>query len=277
MRLGARNRLPIVPSRLRMSRLLESQRGFAASLLDAEVSSRARRWLAGDTALVTQRLAIYRVNMAASAAKALAAAYPALQQVVGDEFFDGLARAYLRAWPSACGNLYDYGGEFAAFLAEFPHAQSLPYLPDLARLEWLVHRAHGAADAKPWDPAGLMAVAAEAQGEIRFEWAAGIAVMNSVYPIAHIWTIHQPEYAGEFGVDWSVAERAMVARAGLRVTVMALKVGDAAFFIAALAGGSLDDAATAALNADPAFDLSALLVRAIASNLICGIATDKQD
>ena len=260
-----------------MSELLESQRGFAAALRDAEASSRTSRWLAGDSALVTQRLAFYRANMAASAAKALAAAYPVLQQVVGNEFFDGLARAYLRARPSTCGNLYDYGGEFAAFLAELPHAQSLPYLPDLARLEWLVHRAYGAADAKPWDPAGLMAVAPELQDEIRFEWAAGTAVMNSAYPIAHIWTIHQPEYAAEFAVDWSVAERALVARAGLRVTVMALEVGDAAFFIAALAGGSLDEAATAALNADPTFDLGALLARAIASNLICGIATDKQD
>jgi hypothetical protein len=259
-----------------MSELLESQRGFAAALRDAEASSRASRWLVGDATLMKERLAIYRANVAASAAKALTAAYPVLLQVVGNEFFNGLARAYLRAWPSTCGNLHGYGGEFAAFLAEFPHAQSLPYLADLARLEWQVHRAHGAADAKPWDAAGLTAVAPESQGEIRFDWAAGAAVIDSAYPIAHIWTIHQPEYAGEFAVDWSVAERVLVARAGFRVTVTALEVGDAAFLIAALAGGTLDDAATAALDADPAFDLGALLARVIASNLICGIATDKQ-
>jgi hypothetical protein len=259
-----------------MSELLESQRGFAAALRDAGASSRASRWLVGDATLMKQRLAIYRANVAASAAKALAAAYPVLLKVVGNEFFNGLARAYLRAWPSICGNLYDYGGEFAAFLDEFPHVQSLPYLADLARLEWQVHRAHGAADAKPWDPVGLTAVAPESQGEIRFEWAASAAVMSSVYPIAQIWTIHQPEYAGEFAVDWSVAERVLVARAGFRVTVTALEAGDAAFLIAALAGGTLDDAATAALDADPAFDLGVLLARVIASNLICGIATDKQ-
>jgi uncharacterized protein len=258
-----------------MSELLESQRDFAAALRDAEASSRTSRWLAGDAVLVTQRLAIYRANTAASAAKALAAAYAVLQQVVGKELFDGLVRAYLRVCPSTCGNLYDYGGEFAAFLAGQVRAQSLPYLPDLARLEWLVHRAYGAADAKPWDPAGLRAIVPELQEQIRFEWAAGTAVMNSAYPIARIWTIHQPEHAGEFAVDWSIAERALVARAGLRVTVTALAVGDAAFIIAALAGGSLGDATTAALSADPAFDLGALLARAMASNLICGIASDK--
>jgi hypothetical protein len=88
------------------------------------------------------------------------------------------ARAYLHAKPSTCGNLYAYGSGFAALLAQFPHAQSLPYLPNLARLEWLVHRAYGAADAKPWDPAGLIAVAPESQGEIRFEWAAGYAAFS---------------------------------------------------------------------------------------------------
>src|SRR5262245_35215898 len=187
MRLGGHDRSPMAPPRLHMSELLESQRSFAAALRDAEASSRASCRLVGDATLVTERLAIYRANMVASAAKALAAAYPVLLQVVGNEYFAGLVRAYVRAWPSICGNLYDYGAEFAAFLAEFPHAQSLPYLADLARLEWRVHRAHGAADAKPWDPVGLIAVAAESQGEIRFEWAAGTSVMNSAYPIAHIW------------------------------------------------------------------------------------------
>jgi hypothetical protein len=258
-----------------MSELLASQRGFAAALRDADGSSRVSRWLAGDAALVALRLAIYRANSAASAAKALAAAYPVLREVVGTEFFEGLARAYLRARPSTCGNLYEFGGEFAAFLSDFAHVQSLPYVPDLARLEWLVHRADGAADATPWDPAGLEAIAAESQGEIRFEWAAGTAVLSSAYPVARIWTIHQPEYRGDFSVDWSVAERVLVARAALRVTVLAVDAGQAAFFDASLAGGSLDDATAAALDADPAFDLGALLTCAVDSNLICAITQGK--
>jgi hypothetical protein len=260
-----------------VSDLLELQRGFAAALRDAEATSCAVRWLAGDADLVAQRLAIYRANGVASATKALTAAYPVLLQVVGEEFFNGLARAYLRERPSTCGNLDDYGGEFADFLAEFPHTQTLPYLPDLARLEWLVHRAYGAADARTWDPADLMAIAPERQGEIRFEWAAGTAMTISPYPVAHIWSIHQPEHAGDFAVDWTVAERALVARAGWRVTVTTLGPGDAAFYTSALAGGTLDDAAAAALNADPEFDLGALLAAAIASNRICAIATGEKE
>jgi hypothetical protein len=257
-----------------MADLLEIQRDFAAALRNLDASSGARRWLAGNAALVEQRLAIYRANTAASAVKALSFAYPVVGQVVGEEFFEGLARAYHRATPSTSGDLFDYGGDFGAFLAAFPHARSLPYLPDLARLEWLVHRAYGARAARPWDPAALTSVAPEQQGMIRFDWAPGTAVIDSAFPLAHVWNIHQPGYAGDFSVDWSVCEQVLVAREGLRVTVHALGPGDAAFIAGALAGATLDTAATAALEADAGFDLGAILSRAVASNLICGLSID---
>jgi hypothetical protein len=263
-----------------MSDLLACQRDVAAALRDAGdagASVQATRWLAGDATLAAQRLAIYRANVAANADKALSGAYPVLRQLVGEEFFGGLARVYQRATPSCSGNLYDYGGEFADFLASFEHAQSLPYLADLARLEWRVHRAYGAADAEPWDAAALLAVAPERQGEVRFEWAAGTAIVHSAYPIVQIWAIHQPGHAGEFAVDGSRGECALVARDGMRVSVTALADADAAFFSIALAGGTLAAASTAALSADPGLDLGALLARAIASHLICDIAHGKED
>lgn len=259
-----------------MTELLAIQRDFAAALADGDAAPRAAQRLRGDGARIAQGLAIYRANAAAAAVKALSAAYPVIRQVVGDEFFDGLARIYERAVPSRSGNLDDFGGDFAAFLAHFPHVQALPYLPDLARLEWLVHRAASAADAKPWNPAGLMAVAPELQGTIRFAWAAGTASIGSAHPLARIWTIHQPDHGGDFAVDWEVAENVLVARAGLQVTVTALDRADAEFFAAALAGATLAAAAGAALDADRAFDLGAVLARAIASNLIQGITTDKE-
>jgi len=260
-----------------MPELLDIQRDFATSLRDAGAPPRAERWLAGDSALVGQRLAIYRANAAASAAKALAAAYPVVSQVVGGEFFEGLARAYHRATPSTSGDLFDHGASFGDFLAVFPHTQSMPYLPDLARLEWLVHRAYGARDAAPFDRAALVPVPTEQQAAIRFDWAAGTAVMGSAFPLARIWTIHQPGYEGEFAVDWSISERALVARENVRVTVCALSVGDAAFLTSALAGAELGKAATIALEADANFDLGAVLARAMASNLICGLTVDKRE
>ena len=258
-----------------MPELLAIQCDIAGALRDAGHTPRAAAWLAGDASLVGQRLAIYRANVAASVGKALAAAYPVIRQVVGDEYFDGLTRACLRVVPSASGDLHDYGADFAGFLAEFAPAQSLPYLPDLARLEWAVHRAYGAADAAPWDGAALAQVAPARQAAILLEWAAGTALVDARFPVARVWQIHQPGFDGEFSVDWVVPEHAWVARDGFRVVVSALDAGDAAFVAHSLAGATLGTCAVAALTADPGFDLGRLLARALASNAIAGFTVEK--
>lgn len=260
-----------------MSELLEVQRDLAHALHGADAPSRAAHRLTGDAALIEQRLAIYRANVAASAAKALGAAYPVLRQVVGDAFFDGLARAYQRAVPSTSGDLSEYGAALAGFVADFPHTRSLPYLPDLARLEWAVHRAYGAADAPAWEPQTLARIAPARQAAIRFVWAPGTAVIDACFPIVRIWLIHQPDFAGEFSVDWSARECALVARDGFRVEVSALDAGSAAFIAHSLAGVALGASAEQALAADPRFDLGPLLGRVVASNAICGFNIDKDE
>jgi hypothetical protein len=256
-----------------MPELLALQQDLARALDDPAAAPRADRWLAGDAALIQQRLAIYRANIAVAATKALVAAYPVIRQVVGEEFFDGLARAYQRAVPSTSGDLNDYGGTFAAFIADFPHTESLPYLSDLARLEWAVQLAYGAADASAWDHQALAQVAPAQQPAIRFAWAAGTSIVDSRYPIARIWLIHQPGFDGEFSVDWTQPECALVAREGFRVAVSALGASDAAFITSSLAGSALGVSAETALAAEPGFELGPLLGRLLNSNVICGFTT----
>jgi hypothetical protein len=253
-----------------MTDLLRLQSDFAAALRDRGRLPEIERWLVGDAAHVDRRLAIHRANMAAAAEKALSAAYPVIRQAVGEEFFHGLAREYQRHAPSASGDLTDFGAAFDAFLAGFAHVRSMPWLPDLARLEWAVHRAYGAADAPDWNPATLGAVAPGEQAAIRFDWAPGVAVIASAHPIVRVWTIHQPGDAGGFAVDWAQADTALVARDGFAVTVTACPPGDAAFVQASLAGEPLGDAAATALERHPDFDLGALLGRALGARLICG-------
>ena len=253
-----------------MPELHDFQADFGAALRDRASAPAMARWLAGDEAVVEGRLAIYRANMVAAADKALSAAYPVIRQVVGAEFFHALAREYQRRTPSTSGDLGEFGATLAAFVAEFEHTQSLPYLPDLARLEWAAHRAYGAADARNWDAATLASVAPDRQSAIRFDWSPGLAAVASAYPIVRIWSLHQPGFDGEFSVDWTRAETALVARDGFAVTVTECGAADADFLRAALAGAPLGEAAAAALERHPDFDLGALLGRALAQRLICG-------
>ncbi|MFX9866817.1 DNA-binding domain-containing protein, partial [Acinetobacter baumannii] len=91
----------------------------------------------------------YRATSIANATAALRLAYPVCRLITGDDYFDALARRYRAACPSRDGDLNRYGDRFAAFLDGFEPVRALPYLPDVARLEWSVHVATMAADARP--------------------------------------------------------------------------------------------------------------------------------
>jgi hypothetical protein len=258
-----------------MRELEDAQRDFAAAVRDAAAAGPAIARLDGDPALVARRLAVYRANLAATADKALAGAYPVVRQAVGEAFFRGLARAYIGRYPSTGGDLAGLGDRLADFLEGFEPARHLPWLPDLARLEWAAHRAYGAADGTPWDAGVLATVAPEDQAAIRFAWAPGTAVVASAWPVVRVWTIHQPGFDGAFEVDWQVPERALVARAGLAVAVTALAPGEAVFVARSLAGVALGEAAAAALEAEPGFDLGALLARAVGAGLLRGFTLSR--
>lgn len=254
-----------------MPDLLETQRAFAAALRSGAQSVRAATLLAGDAALTARRLAVYRGNVVANAAKALGAAFPVAKQVVGDEFFEGLARRYWQQCPSTSGDLHDYGRDFSAFIAEFAPARDLPYLSDLTRLEWNVHEAYCAASAPRLDPSALSKIPEQDMGSLELALLPGTALLRSAYPVVQIWTIHQAEYEGTFEVDWNVPQRALVAREGLRVTVSNLGEATFALYQGFAAGMKLAEALGAAQLADPKADLIPLITGAVASGPIAAI------
>src|SRR5450432_3798169 len=88
-----------------MPDLAAAQQRFAAALTSAARNDDALPLFTGNAAHTHHRLAIYRGNIAANAARALAAIYPIVFKLVGNEFFAALARAYSRQHPSVSGDL----------------------------------------------------------------------------------------------------------------------------------------------------------------------------
>jgi hypothetical protein len=67
--------------------------------------------------------------------EALKDAFPAVHRIVGPEFFQAMARAYIVLEPPRSPILLDYGAGFPDFIGEFEPAAVLPYLADVARIE----------------------------------------------------------------------------------------------------------------------------------------------
>ena len=130
-----------------MPSLRELQGEFAATVFGGEAPYDLLMWCAGSH---PQRgLEAYRRSVLANLAAAVRTSYPVVGAIVGDAFLDTAARRYALARPSASGDLNAYGSDFGDFLASFAPADSLPYLPDVARLEWRVHSVYGREDAPP--------------------------------------------------------------------------------------------------------------------------------
>lgn len=219
------------------------------------------------------RLTLYRGNLAATAAKALAAAYPVIAALVGHAFFGALAHAYVRAQPSQDGDLNRFGAQLGDFLDDFPPAATLPYLADMARLEWAVHRAHYAADAAPVTAQQLGALAPAQLEAARLRLHHACVPVQSAWAVVSLWLAHQPAHGHAFPADMAVAEVGVVARLGWYAMVAPLGRGSHAALAALHAGGTFGAALDAAFAVDEQFDVAGQLQRWLELQLIVEIRT----
>ena len=259
-----------------MADLAMLERAFAAALTTRSVDAADVSMLAGPAERARRRLGLYRGNVQVNASKALGNAYPICAKLVGEEFFAGLAFEYAARAPSSSGDLNEYGAGFAAFLEGFAPVAQVPYLPDVARLEWCIHRAHYAADAPPVDIARLAAVSADRYDALTVALHPACALIESSWPLARLWVVHQPGFDGAFDVAFGTgAERVLVYRPAFRVQVASLDAGSFAFLDAAHAGAPLGAASARALEADPSFTLDARLRQWVGDRVIVdfGVAT----
>ncbi len=252
-----------------MPSLREVQRGFVAATVFGDNGALVDLGIVAGGLDPAARIAVYRNNALGNYRKALAATYPVVQRLVGISLFNAAIDAFVRAHPSPRGDVNRYGGELAGFLATYPPARELRYLPDVARLEWAIDQANIAADAPPFDPAALRAVPEDVLGELRFVLHPSAQFVVSAYPIFHIWQVNQPGHAGDDRVDLGEGGDALlVRRASDAVVIERLAAGEHAF-LAALAGNrSLSDATEHACGTEPSFDLADALRRHVAAGTV---------
>lgn len=167
-----------------MPTLLELQNAMRVSLVDRDDRAAATMLAARVPA---DRLDIYRNTFLGSLTKALRLSYPAVHRLVGEDFFEATADAFIAQHPPGSAYLDDYGAELPEFLLSFPPAAGLAYLPDVAGLEWAVSRAVHAPDVDPINPACLAAVTPEEQARICLVPHPSIGLVCSRYPVDAIW------------------------------------------------------------------------------------------
>jgi hypothetical protein len=246
------------PRGRREEALAETQQAFGDALFDAARAGTVLAQVDDVHGRARDRLDIYRGNLGASWDKAMSSACPVLRQLVGDEFFAALVRAYGHAHPSQDADLNQFGARFAGFLAGFEHVAGHPWVADLARLEWALHRAHYAPDASPIGARELGQLTPAQLEASRFALHPACALHASAWAVAPLWLAHQPG-GPAFPDRMDEASYALVTRTRWRANVVPLGRAAHAALSALAEGSDFGAALDAAFEADENFDLAAHL------------------
>jgi hypothetical protein len=243
---------------------------FAPALLDPARAAPAI--LTGPNGkAAAKRYDVYRNNVTVSLIDALAAIYPAVQRITGLDFFRAMARFHVRQTPPASPLLFDYGRGFPEFIAQYEHAQAMPWLADVARIERAWLDAYHAYDAAPLAPARLAAVAPERLADLVFKPHPTMRIVRSPFSAVTIFAANR-DGAPSTRIDASTPEDALITRPEFDVAVRHLPPGGAVFAACLASGQPLGEAAASALEASPQFDIATNIAGLIESGAFTSIA-----
>jgi len=257
--------------------LRDVQRAMADLLMAAETPDErtAGDLIRGGKLSAAHRLKVYRHNVFSNLRGALRDIFPVVNRIVGDAFFLHAADQFIRAAASRSGDLNRFGREWPAFLADYPHATELPYLPDVAKLEWAWHECFHAADAATLDLERLKSVAPDAYASLVFHLHPAVRLLASAYPVLRIWQVNQADFGGDMQLDWTRGGDTLMvrrdgggSRGGVEVVIQSLTPGVHRFLCELQAQRALEPAAAAALETDREFILQEILLECVRHGVI---------
>lgn len=259
---------------------IAENRGFDHSIR-GEPNDRLTTDLTPDLA---RGLAVYRSNAQQLAARSLQAAYPVLTLLLGADSASVLARALWHAHPPQRGDMAQWGADLADFIAQDTQLKALPYLPDVARVEWALHQTASLADIAP-DLPSLQHLVDHDLDRLTCRLAPGVCAVASQWPIAALMHAHAPLLQGttteqllalssadaqalEALFEAATAQTTLVWRRGYQPTYRLIDVAEWAFVGQVAQGASLG----ASLDAAPDdFDFNAWLPQAVNEGLLLGM------
>ena len=138
-----------------------------------------------------ERLSIYAGGYMARTQEALQEVYEAAAHVLGAEVFHELAHDYAKAYPSTNYNLTYLGRHLPEFLKSWEGAKELPFLSDLAALEWEIAMAFHAFDEPPADSSKLADLSIDDWENTRLVFQPSVSIVKSAWPVLDIWNVRK--------------------------------------------------------------------------------------
>lgn len=201
--------------------------------------------------------------------RALAARYPVVRRLAGDESFLATARRFVRAQQPHLSTVLHFGEAFPGYLRSLGRSASFEYLANVAEIEAARARAMRSADARPVGRAALASLSSSRMRELGVLLHPSVSLVASRFPIVTVWAANQTDDSDGIVPQWG-PEAALVARPFLDVDVVRLPAGGHAFLGQLSQGASVLSAMAAAAACEPAFDSATNLRLLIDANIVIG-------
>lgn len=224
----------------------------------------------GEIAL-PDRLKVYRNNIIGSLTDVMLATFPVMERLVGHEFLEMMARSFILENPPSHGCLSLYGDGFAEFIEGFELAKSLPYLPDIARLELALNKAYYADDDATLRAEDMAILTPEALGDLKLPLRNSVQLLRSRYPLTAIQEFClAAEQNGALSLDQGEV-RLMVFRPRLETQTLKLDEDEYLMLKALAEGHPLGHAVGNVLENFPDFDIQNFLQKHLALETFCSL------
>jgi hypothetical protein len=134
-----------------------------------------------------RRLGIYAEAYFSRIVESMEADYPRLRSVLGEVQFQKLMAEYLKAFPSKTHNIGEVGRHLPKFVADYPVSDELPFLSELANLEWQSIESFYAPAEDLFDSSMLGGLDDSDWAELQVKISSSVRLLRSKWPLEKFW------------------------------------------------------------------------------------------
>ncbi len=129
-----------------------------------------------------RRLIVYKNTSSLTLKHCVKDIYPMCEKLLDENAFSQLVERFIKTHPNKRRDLTFYGDQFYQYLALNLACQHLPFLADLAELEWAIYRAYYADDDPIWPQQSFVNASAKRIDDITLCLSDSISLLVSGWP-----------------------------------------------------------------------------------------------
>ena len=171
---------------------------------------------------IVRAIEVYQNNYVGACINTLKQVYPICVRVLGEKYFTVLAREYVQKNPSKSSDLNKYGNCFSLFLSQTMRkqnlAETLPYINELAVLEWHMHAAYYETDDESFDWLSLQSLSIQEQEKLKPFLSKSIYLLSTEFPVDKVWTENIGSAPGEVIENEKAPYHLVISRKDYRVS-----------------------------------------------------------